>query len=134
MTITARGTVYLDDVQLTTDPQVYQPLRWPKRVSVHQGIGGSVTIQDFGTYPADGKITIGSGSGGFLEQGVVDDLVGMKNARGATYTLEDWLGNEFEVFILSFDPEPTFIGSLWRYTMELQIVEIITLLGTSYGE
>jgi len=132
MPLTARGTVYLGGTQFTTDPQTYEPLKWPKRATVHKGIQGAVTVQDFGTFAKDNMIHLGSGESGFLEQSVVEALHTKYRTKGATYTLTDWAGNSFTVFIMGFEAEPTFIGTLFKYTMTLQVLGITNLLGTAY--
>ena len=133
MTLTARGNITIDTTQLTTDPEVYEAYRWPKRASVLKGLEGSVTIQDFGVYAADLELHLSSGANQYMEQEAVEAIDALYRVQGATYTLTDWLGNEFTVFILSFQPKPTFIGTLWTYEMTLQVTAITTLLGTSYS-
>ncbi len=133
MPVTARGKVYLDSVQFTTDPQDYAPAKWPKRASYHPGLGGSMTIQDFGRYAKDCLLTLSSGNSGYMEQSVVASLQTKKSAKGASYSFTDWLGNSFTVFIVNFDPKPTFIGSLWTYTLELRVTAMTTLLGSAYS-
>jgi len=132
MPLAANGTVYLGGTQFTTDPQVYQPLQWKKRATVHKGIQGAVTVQDFGTFAKDNRLTLASGPSGFLEKSVVEDLHAKYRTKGATYSLTDWFGNSFTVFIVDFDPEPARARTLFRYTMTLQVLGITTLLGTAY--
>jgi len=132
MPLTAIGTVYLGGTQVTTDPQVYQPLQWKKRATVHKGIQGAVTVQDFGTFAKDNMLHLGSGEAGFLEKSVVEALHTKYRTKGATYTLTDWAGNSFTVFIVEFESEPTFIGSLFKYSMTCVVLGITTLLGTTY--
>ena len=132
MPLTARGQIYLDDERFTTDPAVYER-QWPKRASEHPGIGGSLTIQDFGRFAKDMLLTLQSGEQQYMEQDLVETLDGMAGTPGATYTLTDWSGNEFTVFILAFDPKPTFLGTLFTYTMRLRVLAITTLWGTSYS-
>ncbi len=132
MTVPAIGTVFLGGIQFTTDPQIYNPLIWEKRHSVLQGIEGSVTIQDFGTFQKDDTLRLGSGSAGYLEESVVELLHGAFRTRGGSFTLIDWRDNEFTVFITSFEPVPTFLGSLYTYSMGLQVRTIVKLFGTVF--
>lgn len=56
------GQFTLGGVRFHADPNQYAPLTWPRRYSVHQGLGGSVTIQDFGVTPRDVRLLLRSGS------------------------------------------------------------------------
>jgi hypothetical protein len=132
MTVEARGTVYLGGERFTTDPQVYEPLQWPKRATVHPGLQGALTVQDFGTYAKDNSIHLASGSSGYMEQSVVAAIHTKYRIPGASYTLTDWMGNEFTVFILEFTATPTFIGTLCTYSITLQVLGITKLFGSSY--
>lgn len=132
MTVPALGVVTLGGIQFTTDPQIYNPMAWPKRFRVHKGLEGSVTIQDFGTFQKDNMVRLGSGATGYLEETVVESLHGFFRTRGATFTLTDWRDNEFTVFITRFEPVPTFIASLYTYDMELQVRVITKLFGTVF--
>lgn len=132
MVVTAVGTVFLDGVQFTTDPQVYQPFNWEKRRSVHEGIGGAVTIQDFGIFAKDNTVRLASGAQGFMEQTVVETLHTKFRTKAAVFTLTDWVDNEFTVFIINFAPVPTFLGSLFVYQMELRVLGIAKLFGTVF--
>jgi len=132
MPVSPNGTVFLGGTQFTTDPQVYQPLLWKKRATVHKGIQGAVTVQDFGTFAKDNRLYLASGNSGFLEKSVVDALHTKYRTKGATYTLTDWSGNSFTVFLVEFEAEPTFIRTLFRYSMTLQVLGITNLLGTAY--
>lgn len=132
MPLTARGTVYLGGVRFTTDPVPYEAYEWPKRMSEHPVLGGSVIIQDFGTHKKDLTITLGSGDKQYLEQSVVTSLDTMYRTKGATYQLTDWLGNDMTVFIAAFKPTGTFLGTLFTYTMTLRVRAIATLFGSAY--
>lgn len=129
--LTTIGTLTLDGVTFTTDPRVYEPLRWPKRASVHRGLGGAVTVQDFGTWAKDDRLRLESGDQ-FLTTDVVRALHERYRRRGAVYPLQDWLGNAFTVYMLDFQPVEAQLGGAWRYTMELQVLGITELLGESY--
>jgi hypothetical protein len=137
MPLTARGTVTLGSVQFTTDPGIYEPFNWKKRMSKHPGLQGAMTIQDFGRFAKDLTIRLGSGgqngSQQYLEQAAVVALDGYYAAKGVTYTLTDWLGNEFTVFIEEFRPVPTFLGSLFTYEMSLHVLGIAKLFNSTYG-
>ena len=132
MALTARGTVYLGGVRFTTDPVPYESYDWPKRMSEHPVLGGSVILQDFGTHAKDLTITLGSGQTQVLEQSVVTALDTMYRTKGATYQLTDWQGNDMTVFIAHFKPTRTFLGTLFTYTMTLRVRAIATLLGNAY--
>ena len=133
MPITARGTVYLGGVQFTTDPAPYEAYQWPKRMSEHPVIGGSVIIQDFGVFQKDLTIALGSGATQFLEKSVIVSLDTMFRTKGATYTLTDWLGNEMTVYVAAFQPTATFLGTLYTYTMTLRVRTITKLFGSTYS-
>ena len=131
MSLTARGKITIGSTQLTTDPETYEAL-WPKRWSKHRGIGGSVTIQDFGHVSKDLVLRLSSGKQ-FLTYATVQAISAAHRTKGATYALTDWLGNEVTVFIGSFSPKVTFIDDLHTYEMELHVTAITKLFGASYG-
>lgn len=135
--------VFLGGVQFSTDPEPYEPLNWVKRHSIHQTIGGGVVIQDFGTFMKDNTLKLGSGRERFLDQAVMLLLYNKYLARGTVYAFTDWLGNDFDVFIKSFVPQPFKRGmgkagsgpdpiTLWTYTMELQVLTIRAVCGATY--
>lgn len=134
------GGVFLDGVQFSTDPEPYEPMNWEKRYSVHKGIGGKSTIQDFGTFMSDNTLRLGSGGSRFLEEAAVIALHTRYRVRGASYVFTDWLVNNFIVFITAFAPVPWKRGadevggtvSFYTYTMELQVIQINALLGVTY--
>ncbi len=135
------GGVFLNGVQFSTDPEPYEPLNWPRRHSVHMTIGGGVTIQDFGLVQRDDTLKLGSGSERFLDEAVMLQLYALYQTRGTVYTLTDWLGNSFTVFIKDFRVWPFKRGagrggagviSLWRYTMDLHVLTIGQLVGQTY--
>jgi hypothetical protein len=133
MTLTARGAVYLGTVQLTTDPDVYEPANWPKRASEHPTIGGGRTIQEFGRFACDLEVHLASGANQYMEQSVVDSIDAMHATAGATYALTDWLGNEFTVWIRDWHPVPTRLPSLWTYDLVLRVMAITHLRGADYS-
>jgi hypothetical protein len=136
-----KGGITLDGVQFNTDPAVYQPLEWDKRAQVQKGVGGVVTIQDFGAYAADNVLRMQSGDSRPMEESVVASLHAKYRTKSATYTLTDWIGNTFTVFILKFSVEPIRKGrdsignivSLYKYQMECQVLAIVNLFGSGYG-
>lgn len=130
-TITPRGRVFLDSVQFTADPETYEPLNWAKRHSVHPVIGGGVTIQDFGTFAKDNTVRLSSGTA-LLDTFVVDAIHLKYRTPAATYTFTDWMNNSFTVFILDFRAWPNFVGPLWAYEMQLQVIAISLLFGEAY--
>ena len=137
MAILTIGKVILGGLTLDTDPQIYEPLNWEKRHSVLPGIQGAVTIQDFGHFAKDNTLRLASGRTGYLNQSKVAAIHDAFRTKAATFTLTDWIGNEFTVFIREFRPVPTFIGiddtdNLFTYTMELQVVVITKLFGAVF--
>ncbi len=138
MAITTIGRIVLDGVTFDTDPQTYEPLNWRKRQTVLRGISGSVTIQDFGTFKKDNTIRLVSGATGFLNQSTVATFHTKFRTKAATFTLTDWLDNEFSVFIMDFRPVATFIGlddsdNLFTYSMDLQVLDIVKLFGAAFA-
>jgi hypothetical protein len=81
----------------------------------------------------DDRVHLASGENGFLETATVKALHTRFRTKGATYTLTDWLGNEFTVFITKFVPEQRFgLPGLFLYDMELHVLNIAKLLGDTY--
>jgi len=128
----AIGNVSLDGVTFPTDPETYEPLNWKKRANVRSGLGGAKTIQDFGTFQKDNTLRLESGSQQFVDLTWVNVMHAKFRARGVTYTLLDWLGNEFVVFITEFIPIPTKNDDLWTFRMSLQVLSIPSLFSTTY--
>lgn len=128
MPVTARGTVYLGGVRFTCDPAIYER-QWPKRLSIHEGLQGAVTIQDFGRSAKDMTLRLESGEQQLMEKTTVAALDALAGTRGAVYTLTDWNGTEVSACIVSFDADPTFVGTLHRYRMLLRVTGITTLYG-----
>lgn len=141
MPLATVGQVFLDGVQFTTDPSVYETLNWEKRYNVTQAIGGKVTIQDFGTFMKDNTVKLGSGNANVLNHTVVLALHDRFRVRGVQYTYTDWLSNNFSVFIKRFVPivlkrgiDPAGnLTTLYTYEMELHVLNITTLLGVAYA-
>ena len=132
-----RGRIVLNGITFLTDPKSYKPLNWEKRYSIFKGIGGTVTIQDFGVYQKDNVITLGSNS----DQGVIDgeaarQFHAMWRTKGTTYLFNDWLGDNFTVFMSRFNAWPLVVvlDPFYEYEMELQVIQINTLFGYPYTE
>lgn len=114
------------------DPEPYEPYQWPKRHSVHPGLQGAVTIQDFGVYAADRRLTLRGGFDQPMDDDVVKTMDGYYRSRGTKYRFTDWLGNDFTVFIASFTHTPHGRLAISSYQMELQVVSIQLLFGAAY--
>ena len=137
MTIATFGKVFLDGVQFDTDPQIYEPTNWAKRHSITPGIGGTVTIQDFGHFAKDNMVRLSSGPTGYLNQATVIALHARFRSKALVFSLTDWMDNEYTVFIVSFRPVATFIGesdsdNLFTYEMELRVTAITKLFGAIF--
>lgn len=125
------------EVQFTADPETLEvPL--PKRYSTHPGLGGIVTIQDFGLLMKDATVRL---EGEFLDDEVVRSLLTLYQTRGKSYHYLDWEGNDFTVFITDFAPVPypwkirsptgAEVGGASRYRMTLQVMTATQLWGQS---
>lgn len=125
------GEVTLGDVRFRTDPREYTPLAWPRRYSVHPVIGGKSVIQDFGVNPKDAMLTLKSGQQCTLDNDTQAALHQMYLARGASYRLTDWLGNEFTVFMTRFHPRPSQ-PEKFTYEMDLQVMDVVKLSGSPF--
>ncbi len=141
MPLPAIGGVVLDGIPFEIDPSPYEPLNWTKRHFVHKTIGGGQVIQDFGTYMTDNTLRLGSsGLARFMSGTVVKEIHRRWRARGVSYPFSDWLQNSFRIFMVTFVPIPLLRGGdgtggtvdLYAYTMDLQVTEIIALLGEAY--
>jgi len=120
------------ETTFTTDPEPYEPYQWPKRHSVHPGLQGAATIQDFGVFAADRRLTLEGSFDQPMDDTVVKILDGYYRTRGATFVLDDWLGNKFTVFIAAFTHRPHGRLAISAYRMELQVVSITNLFGSAY--
>ena len=131
------GRIYLGptgaEIQFTADPTDYKPWQWKKRMSKHPGIGGSMTIQDFGTTYKDATIEIEASIEGLMDNATVANMHGYFRTKGATYRFYDWLGNDFTVFVEDFVPvaHTQLPGS--AYSMRLTIVGVTKLFGSAYA-
>ncbi len=128
-TLDAISDVFLDGIQFTTDPKIYER-QWPKRSSAHVVIGG-VTIQDFGRKAKDMVLRLESG-GQFITRELVDALDTRAAVLGATYSFKDWNGTEATVFISEFTPTDTFYPDLFEYSLTLRVVTLTKLRGVTY--
>src|SRR6266705_3275869 len=106
MPFLVRGGLILDGVQFNTDPETYEPLNWEKRYSVNMAIGGAMTIQDFGLFAKDNMLNLASGGTRPLEESVVAALRARYATKAGNFTLTDWVGNSFVVFMEKFVPIP----------------------------
>jgi len=131
MALTPLSSVFLDGVQFSTDPKIYE-LNWQKRNSKHETIGGGKTIQDFGLFGRDMTLRLESADQQWLDQATVDALNARFVQRGVTFVFKDWVGTEAFVFMQVFDPQPTFIRDIFNYRMELQVVTLTKLRGIVY--
>ena len=130
MSLTKRSTMTLNGVQFNVDPDSVER-DWPRRHSVSPVLGGDVLIQDWGRYAKDMTITITSGTQ-YMDRATVKAIDALVAVRGATYTLVDWEGNAFTVFVTDWKPKPTFIGDLYTFTLDLQVTAITTLWAAAY--
>ncbi len=121
-------------VQLTADPSSYSPWAWKKRHSVHMGIGGSLTVQDFGITMKDQVIEIRGELEQFMENSVVASVFALFRVKGAVYLLTDWLDNEFTVYIEEFGPVPNRHVSGSTYLLKCRILGCAKLFGSAYSE
>ncbi len=116
-------------IQLTVDPEPYEPYRWPKRYSVILGLQGSVTIQDFGVVAVDRELTL---RGEVLDDTLVSVIDGYYRMRWAKFLFKDWLGNEFTVRIKRFAHVPHGRLRISSYQMDLHVLSIQKLFGAVY--
>lgn len=120
-------------VQFTTDPEPYSPYLWPKRFSVHPGIGGAVTIQDFGVFAKDRRVNLRGGDpNSWMDQEVVRAMDEFFRTKAGLFNFTDFLLNDFTVFIESFThkPHPNLVIS--EYEMVLHVLTINLLFGATY--
>jgi hypothetical protein len=126
------GGISIGGVQLSTDPEIYEPLNWQKRYSIHQAIGGALTIQDFGLKMKDNTIKLATSTGQYLDTATVQSLHAQYQTRGATFAFVDWMGNNMTVFWESFIPIIHRPG-LYRYKADLHVLSISQLWGQAYS-
>jgi len=137
-----RGGIYLGGVQFNTDPDPYKPFEWDKRVSEHMTIKNpgelrGLVIQDFGMTPRDNQIILGSGRERLMSEDIVTQLYMRLRQLGATHFFEDWLGNQFMVFMKEFKAVPFKRGgdgqggviSLYTYDMKLRVYGFVQTFG-----
>lgn len=99
MAIGPFGYVVLGGVTLTVDPETHE-IGLQKRHSLFSGLGGVVTIQDFGNLSKDISIRM---DGIFLDDATVQSLKTLFEVKGATYSYVDGVYS-FTVFIREFVP------------------------------
>ena len=129
-----RGRVVLNGITFLTDPGVYTPLEWDKRLSKFIVIR-NVAWQDFGMFQKDNVIKVSSGG----NQGVLDEVAArefhrMFRVKGGVYTFSDWMGNSYNVIMASYKAFPIKEGPLYEYSMELHVASINTLFREVYTE
>lgn len=140
MPIPTVGGVVLGGVTFNTDPEPYEHQNWKKRYSVFKTIGGGQVIQDFGLVQADLVVQLSSGQTQFIDEVTRAALNTMFATLGAVWTLTDYLGNQFTVFITEFMPTIFKMGGgangvatqVYHYTMTLQVVSIQKLYNVVY--
>lgn len=116
----------------TCDPEDYRPWQWKKRMTVIEGVGGSVTIQDFGIYAKDLEVEINGPQDQLMERSLVALIHALFRVKGAVYRLTDWLGNDFTVFMTDFTPVADARLPGYSYTMKLHVLGIVSLFGQPY--
>lgn len=125
---------FLATAQFTTDPKIQR--NWPQRQSVHRGVQGTVTVQDFGKFAKDMVLMLESETN-WINTSFKNYVDGLMAVRGAVYDYKDYMGTEAVVKIISFEAKPTFIRDgvlvLYEYSMELQVLALIKLDGVAYG-
>jgi hypothetical protein len=119
-------------IQLTADPSNYSPWVWRKRQSIHPGVGGSLTVQDFGITLKDQTVEIKGELEQFMENSVVASVFALFKVKGAVYKLTDWLDNEFTVYIEEFQPVPNRNVPGSTYTIKCRILGCAKLFGSAY--
>lgn len=138
MPLKVRGLISLGGVQFTTDPRTYEAYNWPKRMSVHQTLGGGVKVQDFGRRAVDLRLSLQSDDN-YIDTAMVRSLDTFYATTNGRFALVDWLGNALTVYFDSdggtpgFQPVHAQIADLWRYTMRLRASAITKWLGAAYG-
>ena len=142
MPIPTVGAVVLGGVTFNTDPDPYEHQNWSKRYSVFKTIGGGQVIQDFGLVQADITVQLASGQTQFIDEVTRANLNALYATRGVSYTLTDYLGNQFTVFIQDFKPTIFKMGGgaspgyaatqVYHYTMALQVLTIQKLYNVAY--
>lgn len=121
------------EVTFTTDPDPYEPYQWEKRMSAHKGIGGAVTIQDFGVFKKDLILNLrGSPTTSWMDNDLVKTVDGFYRVVKGLFHYTDWLGNDFTVFIESFTFSPHVQVNVSSYELRLHVLGITTLLGSAY--
>lgn len=142
MPIPTVGSVVLGGVTFNTDPNPYEHQNWSKRYSILKTIGGGQVIQDFGLVQVDNTIQLQSGQTQFIDEIVRAALQALYATKGISYTLTDYLNNQFTVFIADFKPTIFKMGGgaspgytatqIYHYTMNLQVISIQKLYGVTY--
>lgn len=127
------------EVVFTADPDSLE-ITQPKRHSVHRGIGGVVTIQDFARRIQDATVQL---QGEILDDDVVRSLLTFYELQGVPLHYTDWVVNDFTVFFTDFGASPYQwrvqaptggpFGGASRYRLTLQVVSATKLWNQAYG-
>jgi hypothetical protein len=125
------GTLVLAGIALETDPGPYAGPQLTKRQSIHRGLGGSTTVQDFGVSFSDEPVRVRSGQSK-VDKATINQLSDLYRASGKAYPVSDWLGNEYSTYIAQFKPTSRD-GTWWEYEMELIVLELRMLHGSPYS-
>jgi hypothetical protein len=121
--------VTLGGVTFDFDPATTRRQR-PLLGSVHVGLGGAVTVQDFGRQIEGTSIELESGTQ-YMTRETVAAIDALLADQGQTYQFLDWEGNRFEVWIEEWEPSPAF-ADLYTYRLRLRVLDVTLLHGTAY--
>ncbi len=124
------GIITLAGITFETDASSYVGPQLKKRQSIHPVIGGGTTIQDFGVSFSDVPVRLRSGQSK-LTKATINQLAALHHARGRTYQVSDWLGNDYDVYVSEFKPTSQD-GVWWDYAMELIVLKLRILRGSPY--
>ena len=111
-------------IQLDTDPETYTT-EWPRRQSIHEGIDGAVTKQDFGRIPKDMVIKLESGPNQWLNKSTVKAIEALSLVKRQLVKLEDGEGNVYNpCTIEEFNPnQAKGMAGLYTYTLVLHVFD-----------
>lgn len=123
------GLVSLDGVEFETDARHYSGPEIERQHSMHRGIGGSLTLQDFGSAVSPEPLRLRTGQAVLNKATMLE--VQRRYLAGGSYCVTDWLGNEFTAFIGSFRPRATGLDA-FAYEMELKVTKVAKLYGEPY--
>jgi len=111
-------------VQLDTDPETYKT-EWPRRQSIHEGIDGAVTKQDFGRITKDITIMLDSGPNQWLNKSTVKALEALSVVKRQLVKFEDGEGNVYNTCTIEdFSPnQAKGMRGLYTYTLVLRCLD-----------